>query len=194
MPGLSRVSFATSNDHKFNEVRFILRGSGLRLDRLRSKGTEIQSDDPREIAAAAAAEAFRKHGVPLFVEDTALRVEALRGFPGSYSSYVYGTIGPRGLLTLLDPAKDRSAAFISAVAFCGHPGKTKVFVGRLRGSIAPELRGSGGFGFDSVFIPEAEERTLAELSISEKCAISHRAGAVRGFVSWYQGNRRRQRL
>lgn len=194
MPGSSEVCFATSNGHKYVEARFILRGSGLRLHRLPSKGTEIQSDDISEIARSAASNAFRKHNRPLFVEDTMLSVAALHGFPGTYGAYVYRTIGPDGILQLLRGVGDRSAEFASAVAFSDTAGEPIVFVGRLRGRIAEKPKGSGGFGFDSVFIPNGETLTLAEMTLAEKCAISHRSKAIRAFVLWYRVKRGGQRL
>lgn len=185
MPESSEVYFATSNVHKYREVKFILRGSGLKLLRIPSKGVEIQADSVSDVARTAAFEAFKTHKLPLFVEDTMLTVTALRGFPGTYGSYVYRTIGPKGILRLLEGADTRSAEFTSAVAFSDHPGKPILFLGRLPGKISDEPRGKGGFGFDPVFIPDGEERTLAEMTMTQKCAISHRSKAVRAFASWY---------
>jgi len=194
MPGSIEVYFATSNVHKFAEARLILRGTDIALRRLPSKGTEIQSDEVSEIAVTAASEAYTKHRRPLFVEDTMLSVQALNGFPGAYGSYVYRTLGPAGILRLLADEADRRAAFVSAVAFADGVGQPHVFLGRLDGSIAEQTRGSGGFGFDKVFVPGGRSSTLAEMTMEEKCAISHRSKAVRAFASWYLSSRRRQRL
>ena len=185
MPVSSDLYFATSNQHKYGEARYILRGSRIRLHRLPSKGTEIQSDDVSEIAACAASEAYAKHRLPVFVEDTMLSVKSLRGFPGAYASYVNGTIGPEGVLRLLEGRGDRTAEFSSAVAFVGGRKIAKVFVGRLPGTIAMAPKGHRGFGFDPIFIPAGERRTLAEMTLAEKCAISHRSRAIRAFASWY---------
>ena len=157
---------------------------GITPGRLRAKGTEIQSDDVSRIALLAAVESYRKFGRALFTEDTGLFVKSLRGFPGTYASHAWRTIGPMGLLTLLAAKTDRRAEFVSAVAFARGPGRPRVFQGCLRGSIALRLAGSQGFGFDPVFIPEGESRTLAELSLEEKCALSHRSLALRALGRW----------
>lgn len=111
-------------------------------------------------------------------------MKPLGGFPGPYASYVYRTIGLAGLLSLLPGSGDRSAEFVSAVAYATRRGRPRLFVGRLKGKIAEEPRGSGGFGFDPVFVPDGASRTLAELSLREKCAISHRAIALRALGGW----------
>jgi len=194
MQGSNDVYFATSNAHKYGEARFILRGSGLSLHRLLAKGTEIQSDDVSEIASVAASAAYSKHLVPLFVEDTMLTVTALGGFPGTYASHAYRTIGPAGVLRLLGDSDDRSAEFASAVAFSDGPGRPRLFVGRLRGRIAAQSAGTGGFGFDPIFIPEGDVRTLAEMTMAEKCLVSHRSQALRAFASWFKKSRGGQPL
>ena len=186
MPGWIEVAFATSNTHKFREASFILEDSGIRLSRLPSKGTEIQSDDVSEIARIAAADAFQKYRRPLFVEDTMLSVDELNGFPGTYSAYVYKSIGPAGVLKLLEGTGTRGGEFDSCVAFVSEGRPPITFVGRLRGSIASRARGRGGFGFDSVFIPTGSVKTLAEMSMAEKCEVSHRSKAIRALASWLE--------
>jgi len=182
---LNEVCFATSNEHKFREAEFILRDEReLRLTRLSSKGVEVQSDDVSEIASTAAAAAFRAHRRPLIVEDTGLSISTLGGFPGSYGAYVFRTIGLRGVLHLLQGKEDRRAEFTSAVAFCDGPEAPRVFTGALKGEIADSPRGEQGFGFDPIFVPMGFSRTLAEMSIEEKCKISHRSLALRSFASW----------
>lgn len=91
----------------------------------------------------------------------------LGGFPGPYASYVYKTIGPSGLLSLLRGRADRSAEFVSAVAYVDERGGRRVFVGRLGGRLSKSSLGSEGFGFDPIFIPQGETRTLAELTLAE---------------------------
>lgn len=184
MPGSTEVWFATSNDHKFMEARLVLGEFGLSPRRLRSKGTEIQSADVSEIARTAALQSFRAHRRNIFVEDTGLYVDALGGFPGPYASQAFGTIGPAGILRLLAGRRDRSAEFRSAVAYVDRRARPRVFLGRLRGTIAATSRGTWGFGFDPIFIPEGGFLTLAELSLAEKCSVSHRGAALRGLGKW----------
>jgi XTP/dITP diphosphohydrolase len=180
---LSELAFATSNAHKFREAAHILQQFGIRLKRLASKGAEVQSDDVSEIARFAAARCSREYGRSVLVEDTGLFVDSLNGFPGTYASFVCRTLGPSSLLKLLG-GKDRRATFVSSVAYCEPSGEPVVFTGRLSGRIV-RPRGHGGFGFDAVFVPAGLDRTLAELSFREKCAVSHRAIAFRTFASWF---------
>jgi XTP/dITP diphosphohydrolase len=188
MPGSGEIWFATSNGHKFEEARFALRPFGIKLGRLWEKGTEIQSNDVREIARRAALEAFGRVKKPLFVEDSGLFVASLGGFPGPYASFVNRTLGPASIITLMEGVRRRNAEFISAVAFCNDPSAARVFVGRLKGEVAVTMRGSNGFGFDPIFIPTGRVRTMAEMSLKEKAEISHRSLALRALGAWLNSN------
>ncbi|MGD0318989.1 MAG: RdgB/HAM1 family non-canonical purine NTP pyrophosphatase [Nitrososphaerales archaeon] len=191
MPGSPSVWFATSNDHKFEEARFVLQELGIVLRRLPSKGPELQSGDPSEVAVHAATGAYRTSLKPLFVEDTGLFIESLRGFPGTCASFAFQTLGLEGILKLMEGISARDAEFVSAVAYCDGSSEPRVFVGRLKGRVALRPLGKGGFGFDPVFVPAGAKRTLAQTTFAEKCAISHRASALRAFGGWLGLNRSR---
>ncbi|MGQ9788958.1 MAG: XTP/dITP diphosphatase [Candidatus Hadarchaeaceae archaeon] len=180
------LMFVTSNQHKFNEVGELVRKRGVEIVQYKWCYTEIQADYLEEIARVSAMEASAKLGVPCFVEDAGMFVKALNGFPGPYSNYIFRTIGNAGILKLMLGVKDRSAEFRSAVGYC-EPGKEPVvFVGRVEGKIAGEARGTGGFGFDPIFIAlEGDGRTFAEMMVSEKNLFSHRARAVDKFLNWF---------
>jgi XTP/dITP diphosphohydrolase len=184
MPGSLSIWFATSNDHKFEEARFVLHEFGIVLCRLPSKGPELQSSDPSEVAVHAAAGAYRTSKKPLFVEDTGFFIESLRGFPGTSASFAFQTLGLEGILKLMDGISARGAEFVSAVAYCDGSSEPRVFAGRLKGRVALHPLGQGGFGFDPIFVPTGAGRALAQMTISEKCAISHRASALRAFGGW----------
>jgi XTP/dITP diphosphohydrolase len=194
MRASNRVYFATSNDSKFSEARFVLRDYPLRLGRLRTKGVEPQSDSVAEVALTAAAGIAAGRNRRIFVEDTGLFVKSLGGFPGAYAAFVNRTLGPKGLLKLLLGSTDRSAEFVSAVALVGSSRSPRVFIGRLRGSISMHPVGSHGFGFDPVFVPEGGQRTLAQLTLEEKCTISHRAKALRAMGQWLVSSKSRESL
>jgi len=182
------ISFATSNSHKFREVELSLLRLGVRVRRLRGKGLEIQSDDIVEVARFASADAAKKYERPLIVEDTGLFIDALGGFPGPYASFVFRSIGSEAILRLLRGGggeEERRATFRSAVAYCEPGGVPRVFSGSILGAIAKKAAGRGGFGFDPIFIPAGQGLTLAQLSIDEKCRISHRAESVTKFGEWY---------
>ncbi len=176
------LRFVTTNDGKWLEVSSLLAAYGISVERINAKVLEIQSDDLAEIARIAALDAYRSFGGDLFVEDAGLFVDALNGFPGPYSAYAYRTIGIRGLLRLMEGVERRTAAFRSAVAHVDREGRVSVFVEEVRGFITTEPRGTGGFGFDPVFVPLGSERTFAEMDVEEKNRYSHRAKAVRQLV------------
>jgi XTP/dITP diphosphohydrolase len=182
------VFFATGNIHKFNEARVVLAEFGLAAAMLKMKGTEIQSDSLKEIAATSAVNAFRQAHLPLIVEDAGLFIEALNGFPGPYAAYVYKTIGNQGLLKLMNGNENRQATFKSAIAYCDSAdGKTVCFDGQASGTIttAERVTDQSAFGFDPIFQPAGTGKTFAEMGIKEKNGFSHRAQALRKFAQWY---------
>jgi XTP/dITP diphosphohydrolase len=177
--------FATGNLHKFQEARLILSEYGIQISRLDSKDYEIQAEDVSSIAMTSAVHIANQLGTPVIVEDSGLFIRALNGFPGPYSSYVNLTIGNRGIISLLNGVSKRAAEFKAAVAFVGLD-KTKCFLGVTHGRIAFREQGSGGFGYDPIFLPsEGKGKTFAEMSIREKNLFSHRYKALRKFADWY---------
>lgn len=181
------VYFLTSNRHKFQEARGVLKEYGLRVKMLRRKIEEIQHDKLEKIAVVALSRASVGLKLPAFVEDAGLFVEALGGFPGPYSSYVYRTIGLQGILRLLEGREDRGAEFRSVVAFREPPGIMKAFLGVAKGIISHHAKGDQGFGFDPIFIPDGSEVTFGEMPMEEKSLHSHRGRALRKFARWYTG-------
>lgn len=127
----------------------------------------------------------KRSGLPTVSEDTGLEVEALGGAPGVLSSRFAGrdkdyAANNRKLLELLKGVKDRRAQFRTVAVFALPYGRFWTSAGVLVGEIAQEPRGAQGFGYDPLFIPEGEKRTLAELSPEEKNRISHRRKALEG--------------
>jgi XTP/dITP diphosphohydrolase len=182
--------FVTSNIHKFNEARLILAEYKVAVAMLRIEAVEIQDDNLENIAKASAMDAVEKCGLPIFVEDAGLFIKALNGFPGPYSSYVYRTIGTKGILKLMENIDKREAYFQSIVAFSSPEETPKCFHGRVEGKISMEERGNPGFGFDPIFEPSGgHERTFAEMTTIEKNKYSHRAEAIRKFAKWYASAR-----
>jgi len=180
--------FVTGNVHKFNEARDVLKEFGISTAMLDLDTAEIQADDIDAIAKTSAIEAAKKSGMPIFVEDAGLFVDVLKGFPGPYSSYVYRTLGTRGILRLMKDTIQRDAHFCSAVAFSdsSKASSIKCFIGKVEGKIALKEQGKMGFGFDPIFAPSDEpDKTFAEITQQEKNKCSHRAEALRKFGSWY---------
>jgi len=119
--------------------------------------------------------------LPCRVEDSGFFVEELNGFPGTYSKYVQETIGNEGILKLLEGKENRNAYFKTVIGYCDENG-VKLFKGIVRGKVSEEIRSKGfGFAYDSIFIPEGEDRTFAEMTAEEKSEISHRKRAFEEF-------------
>ncbi|UCF59532.1 MAG: XTP/dITP diphosphatase [Candidatus Bathyarchaeota archaeon] len=178
--------FVTGNIHKFNEVRHVLAKYKVATALLRAKASEIQDDNIENIAKASVRDAVERCRLPIFVEDAGLFIDALNGFPGPYSSYMYRTIGIKGILKLMKEVEKRNAYFHSVIAFCSPKESPKCFHGKVKGKISQEERGNSGFGFDPIFKPsDSPNRTFAEMATEEKNKFSHRAQALRKFAEWY---------
>jgi XTP/dITP diphosphohydrolase len=180
------VLFVTGNSHKVEEANRVLSQFGIAVKMMDCKKVEIQSESLTKISKYAASLAAKKLGKSIIVEDSGLFVKALDGFPGPYSHYVFKTIGCGGVLQLMSGVTDRRAVFKCAVAFCSPGSRPLAFEGRAHGSISSSIRGSGGFGFDPIFVPEnGDGRTFAEMPPEGKDCLSHRGAAFRGFGEWY---------
>jgi XTP/dITP diphosphohydrolase len=183
-----RFTLATTNKSKIKEFEAIFKQSNLkyRVELLKTK--EIQSTDLKEIARESVIYAYNILREPVLVEDAGLFIRSLNGFPGPYSSYVYRTIGVDGILKLMSNITNRSAIFHSVIAFYSPYTGVKLFSGEAGGEISYEPRGTSGFGFDPIFIPEeGDGRTFAEMEVHEKNNISHRGKAARKFIEWITG-------
>lgn len=181
--------FLTENEGKYAEAARIAAKYGTNLKQLKRSKVEIQSDKLQSIAMFAASQACKVTRDSIIADDSGFFIRALRGFPGPFSSYVYKTIGNNGILRLLQTVKVRDAYFQASVAFCKPETRPVCFTGTVHGVVSRHQRGGDGFGFDPIFIPEeGDGRTFAQMSISEKNLISHRAKAFTGFFEWFSRN------
>ena len=179
------IQFATKNKGKFDEAACVAIKYGIELAQVRIEKYETQDDDLRKIATVAAEQALLELKTSAIVaEDAGFFIDALNGFPGPYSSYVYKTLGVNGILKLMEKTSKREAHFASAVAYCGG-GHTKCFEGIVKGKVDFRPRGKQGFGFDPIFIPnQGDGRTFAQMDIDQKNQYSHRALAFSKFCKW----------
>ncbi len=189
MVGDAYFHLITRNESKYIEALEVVSGYGIKLRMTPMDKEEIQSDDLADIALHAARIAYYRLRMPVIVDDSGLFVDALNGFPGPYSSYAYKTIGLRGLLRLLEDSMNRRACFKTALAVVDPP-LEDVYWGEICGTIAEQPRGSHGFGFDPLFIPEGSYKTFAEMDTREKNRYSHRARAFKAFAEAYTAKRR----
>ncbi len=179
-----KIVFATNNIHKLKEINSIL-GNSFELLSLKDVGIDedIPEDEPTLEGNAAFKARFvhRMTGMDVFADDTGLEVEALGGLPGVHSARFAGESknpddNNRKLLALLSGSGNRKARFRTVIAFIRN-NEEYLFEGIVTGKIMGEKRGSEGFGYDPVFVPDGENRTFAEMSLDEKNRISHRSRA-----------------
>ena len=188
-----KIVFATNNAHKLDEVRQVV-GHSFEIVSLRECGiTEDIPENEPSLEGNALSKARYIHartGLDCFADDTGLEVDALGGEPGVRSAR-YATDGhddeanKRLLLERLSGTENRAAQFRTAVALI-LDGEEYLFEGIVRGEIATEQHGEGGFGYDPLFYPEGGDRTFAQMSGEEKNAISHRGRAVRKLAEFLQ--------
>ena len=179
-----KLYFATKNINKFNEVKSILSTYNIQIDISELDLQEIQSDDLSKIAYEKAKDACRFLNSKVIIEDDGLFIDALNGFPGSYSAFVLKTIGNKGILQLIRDKENRNAMFISIIAYCEPNKNPLTFIGEVKGSIASGERGKV-WGYDPIFVPNgANGLTYAELG-SKKNELSHRKLALEQFAKWY---------
>ena len=188
-----KIVFATNNAHKLGEVSQVV-GDKFELVTLRECGiTEDIPEDAPTLEGNALAKAryvYSRTGLNCFADDTGLEVDALGGEPGVRSAR-YATDGhddeanKRLLLERMQGVENRAAQFRTAVALI-LDSKEYLFEGIVRGDIATEEHGEGGFGYDPLFFPEGGEKTFAEMSAEAKNEISHRGRAVRKLAEFLQ--------
>lgn len=173
------LTFVTGNIKKLEEVRAIL-GNNFPMD-----VTSFKLDLPElqgeieEISIRKCQEAARFLKKPVFIEDTSLCFNALKGLPGPYIKWFLDKLKPEGLHQLLNGWNDKSAEAVCTFAYsAGKPDdEVLVFQGRTPGTIVSP-RGTRDFGWDCVFQPEGYDKTYAELPKVEKNTISHRYKAL----------------
>ena len=178
----SELFFASSNNHKFEEAQRILSNLGLEINMFKTTLEEIQSNSMNEIAKRKALDAFRKIKKPVIIEDDGLFIESLDGFPGPYSSYVYDTIGNKGIMRLLENIETRNAKFVAIIAYCDGENNVNLFESSIPGKISLSIE-EGGWGYDPIFIPDGESKTYA--NVSDKDKFSHRSASLKKFSDWF---------
>lgn len=185
------IFFGTGNRKKIGEILQILGdtfevknfGDLAEIPEVEETESTLQGN------ARLKAEAFfQLTGLPCFADDTGLEVEALNGAPGVYSARYAGPEGDaqrnmEKLLGALSGESNRKAAFRTVIAWYDGS-EIQYFEGKLAGEIIDTPRGTNGFGYDPIFVPEGYTQTLAELSADEKNKISHRGIAVRKFAAY----------
>ncbi|MBI3052192.1 non-canonical purine NTP pyrophosphatase [Candidatus Woesearchaeota archaeon] len=153
------VTLVTGNRNKAAEFSLLLG----KVDVIHAEYPEIRSDDPAEIAKVAAKFVSDKLGKAIVVEDSGLFIDALGGFPGTYTKWVTAKVGNKGILALMRGVKNRRCFYRSAVAYCKPGGEPVCFIGSQEGKIARREAGKKGWGNDPIFIPKGKSKTYAQL-------------------------------
>lgn len=185
---MDQIIFVTHNKHKSEEIKNII-GNSFEIKNL--SDINITEEIPetgntlKENALQKAKYLHDKLGCNCFADDTGLEVDCLNGEPGVYSARYAGepTNSQRNIEKLLHNLKGkekRNAQFRTVIAVI-LDNKTYFFEGSIAGQIIDTQRGDGGFGYDSVFIPNGYDKTFAELPAEVKNSISHRALAMQKF-------------
>lgn len=171
---MDELTLITGNAGKAAEFSRLL---GVTVHNQKVELPEVQATDVRVVAEAKAKAAYDALGKPVFVDDTGLFINAWGELPGALIAWFLSNVGNEGVLKMLAGWDDRSARVVTALGYCDQHG-VKVFVGEVEGSIAEELRGEHGFGYDPIFVPEGYDKTFAQLTSEEKDAVSMRAIAA----------------
>lgn len=161
-------------------------GGAFHLLTLRDIGCEEELPETRDTiqdnARQKAEYVWEKYRIACFADDTGLEVESLNGAPGVHSAYYAGSQRSAAdnmnlLLKNLERSENRRAQFRTVISLIMPQGKWN-FEGIVKGMVLEHPRGTGGFGYDPIFLPDGSSKTLAEMTLSEKNRISHRAVAV----------------
>jgi XTP/dITP diphosphohydrolase len=186
-----KLIFATNNEHKVEEIRAITNNE-FEILTLKEAGIDIDIPEPHDTLEANASEKSRTiyslTDTNCFSEDTGLEVEALDGEPGVKSARYAGPSRSFNdnidkLLDNLDGKSNKNARFRTVVSLI-IDGEERFFEGICEGRITSQRKGSHGFGYDPIFIPNGSEKTFAEMDIQEKARFSHRGKATEKLVTF----------
>ncbi len=160
----------TINKDKKNEINYLFKNKGIDIIYLDYNVNEILSDKVEYVVKKKVITAYKHWRLPVVVEHGALEVEYLNKFPGALSKPMWDMMNDK-ICTLIPKDQDRRANVVSCVGFCD--GKIiKTFLGKTSGEIPFKGRGSNGFQFDPIFIPDSCDKTYAEMTIEEKMKYS----------------------
>ncbi|HEX6892567.1 MAG TPA: RdgB/HAM1 family non-canonical purine NTP pyrophosphatase [Chryseolinea sp.] len=186
-----KLCFATNNSHKLEEVRHVIKHFQIvSLEEIDCFEELPETRDTLEGNSLQKAEyVFDKYKIPCFADDTGLEVEALNNAPGVYSARYAGPQRNADdnialLHKNLQGKSNLNARFRTVISLVGLQASPILFEGIVSGSITLDRRGTSGFGYDPVFLPQGYAKTFAEMSLDEKNKLSHRARAVKKLESY----------
>ncbi len=183
---MKTLYFITSNKGKVLEAKNKFSKVDLEIVQKNLGYPEIQTDALEDVARYGVEQIREKFDQPFILEDAGLFIDAMEGFPGVFSSYVFHTIGCKGILRLMERIDEngRKACFRSVYAYSVPGRKPVLFVGECLGKISKNELGEDGFGYDPIFIPDGSSKTFAQMSVDEKNWFSHRGKSLQKLISY----------
>lgn len=154
------IHYVTKNAYKVYMTKLFMQKYGIDVHQIAMETPELQEDDCEKVATYSSQYAFEKVGLPVLKNDGGLHIRALHNFPAAYTKYAEATLGENGILKLMEGQTDRYAYWLEALAYTDQDG-TKVFLCKTEGTIATEKSGTYGWGYDRIFIPKGQTKTLA---------------------------------
>lgn len=188
-----KILFATQNPNKVKEIQGMMPKNILLIGLAELNVVEDIPETAKTLEGNAALKAkyiWKKFQIPCFADDTGLEVETLHGEPGVRSARYAGEQKDQKknmalLLHKLKGKTNRKAQFRTSICYI-HQNQTIFFEGKVEGLILHEKRGTQGFGYDPIFMPNGSKKSFAEMRLEEKNTISHRALAFKKLIAHLQ--------
>ncbi len=178
------INFITSNKNKFEEAKKLI----SEIDHLSLDLNEIQEMDSKKVIEHKIIEAFKVHDGPFIVEDSGIRFFALNGFPGPLAKWFLKSLGVKKIYDLIHKSgEDDKAEATCVLGYAKSPKEIVYFEGVIWGKIVSP-RGENGFGHDSIFMPEGQDKTFAEMSMEDKNKYSSRSKAFNLLKKYLESN------
>jgi XTP/dITP diphosphohydrolase len=191
-----KICLASNNAHKISELRAIL-GTSFDISTLAEIGCEVDIPETGETleenSLLKAKYVYENFGLCTLADDSGLEIEALEGRPGVYSARYAGEHGNHeaNMAKVLNELKGqvhRRACFSTVLTLIEADGEAKQFTGKIYGSILEAKQGTGGFGYDPIFMPDGYEQSFAEMPDALKNTISHRANALNELLKYLKSS------
>lgn len=177
---MEKITFITTNKHKFAEVKNVLNEFGIKVEQLVMEYDEDKEASMDEVCKKASKKLAEKLNKSIFVEDTGLFFDAYNNFPGPLPKFVFNGIGFEGIFRLLK-GKNRSAHFKTVIGYC-EPGKSSVlFEDIMKGKFSEEVISpeKDAMPYDHIFIPEGHNKVISEMDMKTKNSFSQRGKVAR---------------
>lgn len=178
------IYYATSGNQKFEEIKELI-PEDIQIEKLSEDYPEIQTNDLTKICKFGAKWLANKINKPVIVDDMGLFIDYLNGLPGAFTKFLAKGIKPAGMLKLMKDVENRSAIFKVCLGFCEPKNEPITFIAERKGKIAfKSTIGPYDFGFNSIFVPEGSDKSLAEYSFKEKIKNEPRRKAFKELIEF----------